>query len=776
MRRLLQMLAAVPLILIAPLLVIVPAIALAFLDMFWALLGRRRAPQSSRPRTQAASVVIPNWNGRDLLQKYLPSVVEALKGDPVNEIIVVDNGSTDGSAEFVRRQFPSVRVIALDKNLGFGGGSNTGFREARNDVVVLLNSDMRVDAGFLAPLLDGFTDENVFAVSCQIFFSDPARPREETGLTQGWWQDGGLRVRHRIDDEIRRAYPCFYGGGGSCAFDRRKFLELGGFDHLLAPFYLEDTDLGYQAWKRGWKVLFEPQSIVWHEHRGTIGKTFSREYIDTILRKNFLLFTWKNIQDWTMLAEHFSFALTGSILSSLFGDSLERTSVAGLWRAVAQLPAALSSRWQAHSLAVVDDREALRRPLGGYYRDRFQTLPHDPRKLSVLMVSPYTLLPPVHGGAVFMSQTAAELSSLCDLNLIACLDSPEEEAAHAPLVERCRSAHFLVRVTGDPPQIGAIAPHAVREFHNRDLEWMIHRTLLLDEVDVLQIEYANMGQYAGDFRQIVCSIFEHDIYFQSVWRILQRPGVGLAKVSTAFEYLRALRYELTMLRRMDQVQMCTSDNRDYLLSYAPDLSARVASGLRAGIDAATYSFAADDREPDTMLFVGSFRHLPNTEALMWLVHRVMPQIFAKRPQSRFVVVGSDPPPLHGLPDFGDRLELRGFVEEVREPLGRYSVFLCPILTGSGVRVKLLEAFACGIPSVSTTLGAEGLARVDGEFCRLADDPGAFADAVMELLDHREAARAMALRARAEVEENWNMPRITRRLYDTLLDVVRRKRG
>src|SRR5207245_1638680 len=116
--------------------------------------------------------------------------------------------------------------LALPQNLGFGGGSNAGIRAAKNDIVVLLNSDMRVERDFLQPLLDGFTDDKVFAVSCQIFMQ--GKTREETGLTEGWWQQGGLRVRHREEPEIRELYPCFYGGGGSCAFDRKRFLELGG--------------------------------------------------------------------------------------------------------------------------------------------------------------------------------------------------------------------------------------------------------------------------------------------------------------------------------------------------------------------------------------------------------------------------------------------------------------------------------------------------------------------------------------------------------------------
>jgi GT2 family glycosyltransferase len=217
-------------------------------------------------------------------------------------------------------------VLALDRNYGFGGGSNAGFRAAKNDVVVLLNSDMRVAPDFLAPLLEGFGDDRVFAVSCQIFFRDPNKPREETGLTEGWWQDGGLKVGHRIDAALSDVFPCFYGGGGSCAFDRRKFLELGGFDDLLAPFYLEDTDLGYMAWKRGWKVLYQPRSIVYHEHRGTIGKRFSEAQIQAVLKKNYLLFCWKNIHEWPRLASHFFFSYGGALLSLAGGYAGPRES------------------------------------------------------------------------------------------------------------------------------------------------------------------------------------------------------------------------------------------------------------------------------------------------------------------------------------------------------------------------------------------------------------------------------------------------------------------
>src|SRR5690349_19763362 len=157
MAALARFLVSLPLLLISPILIIVPMLALAVADALWGLFGRRVAPVNHAPRNRAVSVVIPNWNGRDLLEKYLPSVIAA-KPD---EIIVVDNGSTDSSTELLREHFPQVRVIALPENLGFGGGSNAGFRAATHDIVVLLNSDMRVDPNFLEPLVTAFTDDLV---------------------------------------------------------------------------------------------------------------------------------------------------------------------------------------------------------------------------------------------------------------------------------------------------------------------------------------------------------------------------------------------------------------------------------------------------------------------------------------------------------------------------------------------------------------------------------------------------------------------------------------
>jgi len=765
---------ALPIALLSPLLVGISALALALVDLIHIFQRPRPVSNGRRPNTNSASVVIPNWNGRDHLARNLPSVVEAMSGSERNEIIVVDNASEDDSRELLRREFPGVRILELPTNRGFGGGCNAGVSAATNDIVILLNNDMQVESDFLHPLLEAFSGDDVFSVSCQIFFKDPDKIREETGLTQAWWSSGALRVRHRIDDKITGAYPCFYGGGGSSAYDRRKFQELGGFDSLLEPFYLEDTDLGYMAWKRGWRVLYEPRSRVYHEHRGTIAKRFTEAQIQAVLQKNFILFAWKNIHDWRLLSAHFARTVAGTIWAVIAGIAPGRPGPIGTWNAFLKTAAATRSRWRARHLARVTDAEAFRRPLGAYYRDRFHPIPQNPEKLNVLFVSPYPICPPVHGGAVFMEQTCTQLVKQVNLHLLVMIERPDDVAAHRSLAAFCESAEFVLRSPIVRKAFGSMLPYAVREFESDELHWAIHREACLREADVIQLEYLSLAQYGGDFRRIALALFEHDIYFQSVGRLYGRTRSLPNRLRIGWEYMRALRYELRALRRFDRVQVCSNENAGVLSSFLPEIEFRLDAGHRAGIDVSRYRFQQEEREPDTMLFIGSFRHAPNREALGWFISSVLPQVVQSRPRAKLMVVGGDESGRELFPN-ADAVEWLGTIENIQEPLGRYAVFVCPILTGSGVRVKLLEAFAAGIPTVSTRLGAEGLTNVGGECCLLADEPSEFASKVLQILDNPATATDMVRRARQQMESGRDIARMTTLLVESYAAVVERKR-
>ena len=268
-------------------------------------------PGTSRfrvPSGATATVQILNWDGRHLLEESVPAALEAIRhagGD--HEVVVVDNGSTDGSADFVRERFPEVRIVPLDCNYRFTGGNNRAVRTSKNDIVVFLNNDMLVDRDFLSPLLEGFKDPSVFAVTSQVFFWDKTRRREETGKTRARYENGFFTMWHdQISEREEHGppIPVFWGGGGSCAFDRRKYLAIGGLDTLFDPFYLEDTDLSYQAWKRGWKCLLAPSSHVVHRHRATNKPRFGERFVDNTIRRNQYVFIWKNVTEPRMFLEH----------------------------------------------------------------------------------------------------------------------------------------------------------------------------------------------------------------------------------------------------------------------------------------------------------------------------------------------------------------------------------------------------------------------------------------------------------------------------------------
>ena len=723
-----------------------------------------------------ASIVIPNWNGRELLEKYLPSVIAACDFTIGDEIIVVDNASGDGSHEMLQTRFPQVRAIRLHTNQGFGGGCNAGIQQARCGHVVLLNSDMRVESDFLPPLLQPFSDPKVFAVAAQILFSDPSKRREETGLTYADFCGGELALGHDTDCETPGAMPCFYPGGGSSAFDRAKLLEIGGFDHLFRPFYLEDTDLGMEAWKRGWKVMYQPASVVYHEHRGTIGKKFSRAYIDEVIQKNRLLFNWKHLDSPVMLtATYFRTAL--SLFRSAFAPGqISQLSAIAVLRASLQLSEVVGARFRSSRSANVSTREALKRHRPDFYSDRFRATGPIRKRLQVLFLSPYPIYPPHHGGALLMSQTLQHLVAHCDVHLVVLLESESERPTHQAHASQFASLHLLVR--GEPAstnRFGAL-PKSVREFQLPALRKLIHRLIYEKEIDVLQLEYTNMTQYLEPYRSILTALFEHDVYFQTVGRRVITSGASSSLV-TMLEYLRALPFELRAVQSVDYVQVCSSVNADFLRGYQPGLGDRLDANLRAGIDIASYRYTESGRLPSTLLFMGNFRHTPNQEGLEWLITRVMPAVVAARPEVQLRAIGANASVLRLRYPQPSWLEILGEVPEIHSHLAECALFVCPVLTGSGVRVKLLEVFAAGIPAVSTSIGVEGLSDGANPVCRVADKPDEFAAAILSLLDNPNEARSMAQNARRLVERTWDARVNTRKLvarYEELLQAKRRR--
>jgi GT2 family glycosyltransferase len=233
-------------------------------------------------------IVIPCYNSRELLEKYFPSVREIARMHSA-EIIVVDDASADTGVDYLRR-FPDVRLYQNDENLGFIKTVNKGVANSPADIVFLLNTDIEARSDFIAPVLPHFDDDEVFAVSLKALNPDGSF-RE--GAKRVVFRFGFPRVLHNEKDQpppVGGIHYTDYPVGGHCAVRKSMFDRLGGFDEIYSPFYWEDTDLGYRARARGWKIIYEPGSEVYHHHQGVIRSTYKEQRIRTVKIRNRIIF------------------------------------------------------------------------------------------------------------------------------------------------------------------------------------------------------------------------------------------------------------------------------------------------------------------------------------------------------------------------------------------------------------------------------------------------------------------------------------------------------
>ncbi len=302
-----------------------------------------------------ATLIIANYNGRDLLAKSVPAALEAARRSGEHRVVVADDGSSDGSAAFVRERYPAVSVLELRRG-GFGATCNTAVGEADTEAVVLLNSDAVVGRDFLEPLLAGLASREVFSVGCK-FVNPDGSTRDALGnRTCGRWEGGLLQIQHETrDGRLTRTCAQLYANGAAMAFEREKWVALGGFDPLYRPFYWEDVDLGYRAWGRGWQVLYEPASVVVHEQGSTVKREHRAAQIELMSAKNAVLFSWKNLLEPGLLRRALCAQARWATDDVLIGAAPNRT--AALWRALRQLGEAGRRRGEEQRARVRSDEE-----------------------------------------------------------------------------------------------------------------------------------------------------------------------------------------------------------------------------------------------------------------------------------------------------------------------------------------------------------------------------------------------------------------------------------
>ncbi|UCF90823.1 MAG: glycosyltransferase [Desulfobacterales bacterium] len=274
------------------------------------------------------SIIIPNYNGEQMLSQNIRSVLEAAGAYPGEcETILVDDASQDQSVALVAGDFPAIQIVRHVVNRGFSEAVQTGIASARHPVCILLNTDVRPEPEFIAPLVRWFEQESTFAVSPLI--SDPDGHPQRVSWNRVKIVRGDIRKCNwdlqTARDRARKTGPLksLYASGGSVAIRKAMFLQLGGFLGLYKPFYYEDRDLCTRAWQRGWATFFEPAGIVIHDDRqGTIKRFFAAPQIKIIKRRNRFFYLWLHLSARRLMCSHLPWILWRLPLRLVRGDTV----------------------------------------------------------------------------------------------------------------------------------------------------------------------------------------------------------------------------------------------------------------------------------------------------------------------------------------------------------------------------------------------------------------------------------------------------------------------
>ncbi len=318
------------------------------------------------------SVIIPTYNGLTLLKENLPTLLSEMDSSchkkiiDKYEIIIVDDCSRDGSYQWLKEHPAThsgkIKVVVNKINSGFSHSVNEGVKtvefKSLDSYLLLLNNDIKVTPDFLKPMLEVFENnpdkEQIFAVSNKAISGDILNYKDLTKSSVVVFRLGLLREKYIPTPD----FPIYGFGasGGHALFNTEKFLELGGFDEkLFSPFYWEDADLAYRAWKNGFVIYYQPQSKVIHQNKSTIGK-LKNWYVSFIFHRNYFTLHWKNLTDGKYIFLHLIFLPFNLTIMFLKNPMTFLSFIS----AVIRLPLIIKSRRKIKKEKILSDEEVFK--------------------------------------------------------------------------------------------------------------------------------------------------------------------------------------------------------------------------------------------------------------------------------------------------------------------------------------------------------------------------------------------------------------------------------
>jgi polysaccharide biosynthesis protein PslH len=411
-----------------------------------------------------------------------------------------------------------------------------------------------------------------------------------------------------------------------------------------------------------------------------------------------------------------------------------------------------------------------------------------PERLNILWVSQMPASPPRFGAQARMHGLMTQLARQHDLTAAMLLDDEfDAEECRRAMQAYCREVVLIPNPRGRQGlakrlvQVRSLA--STRSFERfrvtlSELQQALDRILRTRRFDVVNLEFSYLGRYhlrqAPPGEKLPAFVVDFHNIDYDLARQYAREGSSLIRRLYAEANWRKLRREeLETCRDADGVYLCSAADEQRLLNEAPGVHTAV---IPNAADVEFYRPRPTDPPPDgrTVVFFGLLSYVPNIDGVKYFVEDIWPRVAAAHPEARCKIIGGQPPPsLRALA--GPRVELTGFVSDLRPHLATAAAMVVPLRLGGGTRLKVVEAMAMGKAIVSTALGAEGIEAVPGRDLLIEDQPAAFAGAVNRLLAEPSLAAQVGSSARrlAVQKYAWNSAAVA---LEAFYRRIRQERG
>ncbi len=618
-------------------------------------------------------IAILNWNRVDLLRKCLESLFLYTDYERLS-ICVYDQGSTDGSREYLQSLGGRVDAVFGKENLGFITANNLIIERYAKWDAIFLNNDTQVTERWLEPLLEtSYKSEKIGVVGPKLVYLHGLL--QEAGSQV--FQDGSCRAYGKYENpnspEFNQLREVDY-SSAACLYVKRRVLDLiGGFDETYSPAYYEDADFAFKARNAGFKVLYEPRSTVMH-----------REY-------------------------------SSSGQSAVGLMEVNRLKFVNRWKAALQ--GQQRNFWEARDLE---------------------------QQEKVLVISSLVPAPDRSSGGTRLYEFIRLLTRHYHV-VFAYLGSEASRDYLRPL-ERAGVTVFY--------------PGFAKAVHNYEVD--VHAILKSNHFKIVFCELIDVAE------QFLDAIREHsphslvvvDTYDVHFIREMREAAIARDH-SLKRKAERTKRRELEIYGRADLVLTVTEEDRRALLSESRKVNVAIVPNIHVLPEVVAPRSSRRD-----LVFVGGFTHRPNVDAVLYFCREILPLVQEQIASVRLYIVGNAPP-AEVVALGSESVIVTGYVANMVSYLNSALVSVIPLRFGSGMKGKIGEAMAYGLPSVTTSIGAEGMGLVDGVDALIADRPEEFAARIVLLHRDAEMWSSIADKARLHVAREWSPEAVNRELSDIL---------